>query len=418
MSILFPKLSVELFLIKKENEDFESNGLSRKVEITWPKLLNFENEFWLSKVPAATRGDLLRMCSGSSSFKLPENLRRNDCKTWLATKSEKAKAKGKTNLEEWLSVSSSNNPRLADTAQRPVSAIPKQAGADQRAQHDDTSSVLGQSTTTPMQDSENKTMWLLRSPSLASSSSSQAGSVVGAVPKKVNDQVAMHGGWLSNCDGENGSCQRRFSSVSKSANAELMSQWNSCQTVAAANPWLTTTSSSTPRNSSRLSSACAVKQSTDNTQWLHVESFPCSPALTPEVKTENPWLAKSAGQATILEQATPSSQQVLTDKLRTLSVASSGIMKSASTSSVESWLSNDKMNTESDSHSIVLPKTEQIANWISMEEEAGSNPEAAEEESEGSILTLDTLTEDEDLLAADVDDVAADDYDLSDWLLA
>jgi len=93
MAILFPKFSMEKFLVRKELQRDREMAIE-SVYIQWPAILGYDLSFWLAA--AANRCEEYR---GATRLTLPAQLTSDDRRSWLASrKTEKA-----LNLEAWLS---------------------------------------------------------------------------------------------------------------------------------------------------------------------------------------------------------------------------------------------------------------------------------------------------------------------------
>jgi len=103
MAIRFPKLSLELFLMKKEAERSFQTGELSGVLIQWPEILQKDLDFWLSKPTQIQRIS----CAGgavAATLTLPPVFSAANPRTWLATRNNEKSQCGSN--EKWLSRSS------------------------------------------------------------------------------------------------------------------------------------------------------------------------------------------------------------------------------------------------------------------------------------------------------------------------
>jgi len=421
--------------MKKESESgLLSSEHSRHIVIVWPKLLNFDNQFWLSAVKSSERWE-----KGASLFKLPPNLTKTDSKTWLATKSEKAKQSKKSksavksDLAGWLSDSCS----LATSSEEPNSdkaSYPKLRSGNsiigsntaENSHTDDGQSGSSALTTNwqvgvtgggdRLQHKDQKWLWKMQQQLVSN------GSIVPAPMDK----------WLSS--GSN-SCRK---------SEQLLKQWSSVQTqvstqVTAAsmsNSWLSDSPSSINKTIRSLSTV-DIK---DNSLWL--ATSPKATLITNNNKCHNPWLAqppqleeKAVVNTTVSRQLLPKS---MNSSFSSISQQSSGpLTRTTSSCSLDSWLSSGSSGScqaapivttavTLPSNDILLPTElsmeaiatqEDTATWISVDLDRS---ELGEEEDQSSILTLDTLTEEQDLNGEDASEENNsdnDNIDLTEWLL-
>jgi len=420
--------------MKKESESgLLSSEHSRHIEIIWPKLLNFDNQFWLSAVKSSEGWK-----KGASLFKLPPNLSKTDSKTWLATKSEKAKQSKKSksavksDLAGWLSDSCS----LATSSEEPNSgktSYPKLRSGN---------SIIGSNTAENIHTNG-------QTGSTALTANWQVGVAVGGDRLQHKDQKWL---WktqqqlVSNDSIVPAPMDKWLSSGSNSfrKSEQLLKQWSSVQTqvstqVGAAsmsNSWLSDSPTSINKTI-RSSSTVDIK---DNSLWL--ATSPEATFITNNNKCHNPWLAqppqleeKAVVNTTVSRHLLPKS---MNNSFTSISQQSSGpLTRTSSSCSLESWLSSGSSGSCQAAPivtaAVILPSNDNLsptelsmeaiatqedtATWISVDLDRS---ELGEEGDQSSILTLDTLTEEQDLNGEDASEENNsdnDNIDLTEWLL-
>lgn len=333
-------------------KDKTAENKERTAYISWPEALQYDSDFWLAGT------DRPSVALSTPRFLLPPQLTSDDCKTWLSSRKH-----SRNKLEGWLSKDS----------------VPSNAGA-----RSGTGATKGnQGWLQPVICSEPKSVnsWAgLEKPVVVQSLNQWRSVGEAARPESNPSPAAQPNPWLLNPEKKvaESNPKKRISEVNPWLMSSETEQARKVQRFAEPNPWLISSEKKIPEPNPWL---LLTKNISDPVEALRrgFQEF----LLTPLGTGCNPSVMSCSGSSSSSSRAG--------------SISSSRIQPSRSSDSVDYWMKKNENIS-------FLCIEDDLTNWIAVDESS----------SEGSIVTLDPMeNEDEE----DDEDMVLVDGDLNQWLI-